>query len=58
MQNILSIYDFGSEDGITYAVMELLEGESLRTRLLLAQQARDLDVLHGQLVADAPAARV
>jgi eukaryotic-like serine/threonine-protein kinase len=31
--NILSIYDFGSEEGVTYAVMELLEGESLRTRL-------------------------
>ena len=31
--NILSIFDFGSENGITYAVMELLEGESLRSRL-------------------------
>ncbi len=28
--NILSIYDFGTENGITYAVMELLEGETLR----------------------------
>jgi serine/threonine protein kinase len=28
--NILSIHDFGTEDGVTYAVMELLEGESLR----------------------------
>jgi serine/threonine protein kinase len=31
--NILSIFDFGSEQGITFAVMELLEGESLRQRL-------------------------
>ena len=32
--NILGIYDFGTEGEHTYAVMELLEGESLRTRLL------------------------
>ena len=31
--NILSIYDFGAEDGVSYAVMELLEGETLRARL-------------------------
>ena len=28
--NILAIHDFGSEDGLAYAVMELLDGESLR----------------------------
>ncbi len=28
--NILAIYDFGAEDGVTYAVMELLEGQTLR----------------------------
>jgi TolB-like protein/Tfp pilus assembly protein PilF len=27
--NILEIWDFGSEDGVTYAVMELLEGSAL-----------------------------
>jgi serine/threonine protein kinase/Tfp pilus assembly protein PilF len=32
--NILAIHDFGTENGIAFAVMELLEGESLRTRLL------------------------
>ena len=31
--NILSIFDFGTQDGISYAVMELLEGETLRGRL-------------------------
>jgi TolB-like protein/tetratricopeptide (TPR) repeat protein len=31
--NILSIFDFGNEDGIAYAVMELLEGETLRGKL-------------------------
>ncbi len=31
--NILALYDFGAEGGITYAVTELLEGETLRHRL-------------------------
>ena len=31
--NILSIFDFGNQDGVAYAVMELLEGETLRGRL-------------------------
>lgn len=31
--NILSIFDFGTQDGISYAVMELLEGETLREKL-------------------------
>ena len=31
--NILAIHDFASERGITYAVTELLEGETLRERL-------------------------
>src|SRR5262245_10071530 len=31
--NILAIHDLGCENGITYAVMELLEGETLRNRL-------------------------
>ena len=31
--NILAIHDFGSESGTVYAVMELLEGETLRTAL-------------------------
>jgi serine/threonine protein kinase/Tol biopolymer transport system component len=31
--NILAIHDFGSCDGVTYAAMELLHGETLRQRL-------------------------
>ena len=31
--NILAIHDFGHEGGLAYAVMELLEGESLRQRM-------------------------
>ena len=31
--NILAIHDFASERGITYAVTELLEGETLRARI-------------------------
>jgi len=31
--NILEIWDFGTEEGITFAVTELLEGESLRARI-------------------------
>ncbi len=31
--NITAIFDFGTEAGVSYAVMELLEGETLRARL-------------------------
>ena len=31
--NILAIHDFGEADGMAYAVMELLEGETLREAL-------------------------
>ncbi len=31
--NILAIFDFGTHDGVSYAVTELLEGETLRGRL-------------------------
>jgi TolB-like protein/tetratricopeptide (TPR) repeat protein len=43
--NILAIHDFGTHEGTTYAVMELLEGETLRDRLdagpILQKQAVD-----------------
>jgi len=56
--NILSIFDFGTIDGTTYAAMELLEGESLRSKLaggplptrktmeIAAQIARGLAAAH------------
>ena len=31
--NILAIYDFGSHDGVAFAAMELLRGETLAERL-------------------------
>jgi serine/threonine-protein kinase len=31
--NILAIHDVGTEDGVSFAVMELLEGETLRERI-------------------------
>ncbi len=31
--HILAIHDFGTHDGIAYAVMELLDGETLRAKL-------------------------
>src|SRR4029077_9632408 len=31
--NILAIHDFGKADGVSYAVTELLEGETLRGKL-------------------------
>src|SRR6476620_3310430 len=37
--NVLTILDFGQQDRIAYAVMELLEGETLRSRLLRAQMS-------------------
>jgi serine/threonine protein kinase len=54
--NILSIFDYGEEDGVQYAVTEMLEGETLRARLgrgrLTPREA--LDVMLG--IADGVAA--
>lgn len=46
--NILAIHDFGSEDGVAFAVMELLEGATLRERLRqsMLPLARALDWAH------------
>jgi TolB-like protein/tetratricopeptide (TPR) repeat protein len=51
--NILAIHDFGNQDGIAYAVMELLEGQTLRATLdarpIFQRQALDyaLQIVHG-----------
>ena len=59
-QNILAIHDFGNQNGIAYAVMELLEGETLRDKLdagpitqkqavdYALQIARGLSAAHGK----------
>ena len=38
--NILAIHDFGTHDGVAYAVTELLEGETLRGKLDRARSRR------------------
>ncbi|MBW3563666.1 MAG: protein kinase [Acidobacteria bacterium] len=46
--NILAIHDFGHDSGIAYAVMELLEGATLRERMQQAEitSARALEWAH------------
>jgi eukaryotic-like serine/threonine-protein kinase len=39
-QNILAIHDFGNQDGVAYAVMELLEGETLGAKLAAPARSR------------------
>ena len=58
--NILAIFDFGTHDGVSYAVTELLEGETLRGKLdgstvthrqavdWALQIARGLSAAHGK----------
>jgi TolB-like protein/tetratricopeptide (TPR) repeat protein len=46
--NILAIHDFGTQDGVAYAVAELLDGQTLRDKLedgpILRRQALDFAV--------------
>lgn len=50
--NILSIHDFGSEQGTAFAVMELLEGETLRSSLRQGKLPWRKAVEIGAAVAD------
>ena len=54
--NILAIHDFGREGGVTFAVMELLEGETLRSRLSGSELPWREAVEIGAAVADGLAA--
>ena len=55
--NILALHDFATDGATTYAVMELLEGESLRTRLeqgpLTTRRATELAIQLAQGLAAA-----
>ena len=44
--NIMALHDIGNESGIVYAVMELLEGETLRARLAAAGRLSPLKAIN------------
>jgi len=50
--NILAIHDFGTDEGVTYAVMELLEGESLRELITGSGITTGKAVEYAQAIAD------
>jgi serine/threonine protein kinase/tetratricopeptide (TPR) repeat protein len=54
--NILAIHDFGSEDGIAYAVTELLDGESLRESIEGGGISHGKAVEYARLIANGLAA--
>ena len=50
--NILAIHDFGTDDGITYAVMELLDGQSFRKVISQGRFTTDTAIKYAQAIAD------
>ena len=54
--NILALYDVGTEQGVSFAVTELLEGETLRSRLVRGPFPWRKSVEIGTAVADGLAA--
>ncbi|HEY1250110.1 MAG TPA: protein kinase [Thermoanaerobaculia bacterium] len=54
--NILSLHDFGRDEGIVYAVAELLEGDTLRQRLVRERLAPSKVVEIGAAMAEGLAA--
>ena len=44
--NILSIFDYGNDTGVVYAVMELLEGETLSEKLRSPLDSKPSPVSH------------
>jgi serine/threonine protein kinase/Tol biopolymer transport system component len=51
--HICALYDVGSQDGVEYLVMELLEGETLSERLAKAPLPLEAALRYGQDIADA-----
>ncbi|MCI0392270.1 MAG: protein kinase [Acidobacteria bacterium] len=54
--NILSIFDFGNEQGMSYAVTELLEGETLRSFLSCSSPEWQCAATIGEAIAEGLAA--
>jgi serine/threonine protein kinase/tetratricopeptide (TPR) repeat protein len=54
--NIFAIHDFGTEDGVTYSVTELLEGETLREVIGKGVLATATALGYAQAIADGLAA--
>src|SRR5213079_2608804 len=54
--NILAIHDYGTQGDVTYAVMELLEGETLRARLAKGAMPWHEAVEFGAAIAEGLAA--
>jgi len=54
--NILAIYDFGTDQGVTYAVTELLDGQNLRHSLPTSGMSWQKVVEMGAAIADGLAA--
>jgi len=51
--HICALYDVGSQDGVEYLVMELLEGETLTTRILKGALPLEQTLSYGMQIADA-----
>ena len=51
--NICTVYDVGSQDGVDYLVMELLDGETLAARLAKGPLPLDQALRYGIEIADA-----
>jgi Tol biopolymer transport system component len=54
--NVLAIHDFGEHDGVAYAVMELLEGRTLRERLAAGPLPLAATIDYATQIADGLAA--
>src|SRR3974390_2084817 len=51
--NICTLYDVGTQDGVDFLVMELLEGETLATRLARGRLSLEQTLTYGIQIADA-----